>query len=100
MEQEAFTEEQETVCGDPFMDLDNKSVVDDAGQRARAVIAVMTAAAGSGNAEKRLDGSSVGRRPNVDRGFDKGFARLTSHYVGVNSTCEAFKRFRKTNSRW
>jgi hypothetical protein len=51
------------------MDLHDKSFVDNAAQRARAVAAVIIAAAGSGDAEKGLDGSSVGRRPNVDPWF-------------------------------
>jgi hypothetical protein len=54
MEQDAFTKDQGTIFGDPFMDLDDKSVVDDAVQRARAFAAVMAAAAGSGDAEKGL----------------------------------------------
>jgi hypothetical protein len=101
MEQDAFSEEQGTLFGDPFMDLDDKSVVDDAAQRARAVAAIMTAAADGGDAEKALDGSSVGRRPNVNRGFDKGVAHLISDYFGVNPTHEAAKfarRFRMPQS--
>jgi hypothetical protein len=73
MEQDAFTEEQGTPLGDPFLDLDDKCVVDDASHRTRAVAAVMTAATGSGDADDGLDGSS---RP----WFDKGFARLISEY--------------------
>jgi hypothetical protein len=34
MDLDAFTEEQGTLFGDPFMDLDDKFVVDDAEQRA------------------------------------------------------------------
>jgi hypothetical protein len=54
MEQDAFTEDQGTLFGDPFMDLDDISVVDDAAQRARTFTAVMAAAASSGDDEKGL----------------------------------------------
>jgi hypothetical protein len=81
--------------------MDGEFVVDDAALRASAVAAVMTAGADSSEAEKRLGGSSVGRRPNVGRGLDKGFARLNSDYFGVNPTYEAAKfarRFRMPQS--
>jgi hypothetical protein len=95
VEQDAWTEEHVTLFGGPFMDLDEKSVVENAAQRARTVAAVMTAAAGSADAEEGIDSSSVGRRPNVDRGFDKGFAHLASDYFGVNPTYEAAKFARR-----
>jgi hypothetical protein len=76
-------------------------VVDDAAQDGRAVVAAITAASGSCDSENMLGGSSVGRRPNVDRNFDKGFARLTSDSHGVNPTHQAAKfarRFRMPES--
>jgi hypothetical protein len=101
MEQDAFTEEQWECFGDSFTDMDNDCVIDDAAQHTRAVAAVVTAAAGSCDAQKVVGGSSVGRRRNVDRGFDEGFARLNSDYFGVNPTYDAAtfaRRFRMPQS--
>jgi hypothetical protein len=95
------TEEQGTLFRDPLTDMDDECVVGDAAQDGGAVVAAITAAAGSCDYEKMLGGSSVGRRSNADRSFDKGFARLTSDSHGVNPTHEAAKfarRFRMPQS--
>jgi hypothetical protein len=74
MEQDAFTAEQWERFGDPFTDMDDECVIEDATQHTRAVAAVVTAAAGSCDAQKVVGSSSVGRRRNVDGGFEEGFA--------------------------
>jgi hypothetical protein len=60
MEQKAFTEEQGTLFGHPLTNVDDECIVDDAAQRARAVAAVLTAAAGGRDAENVPGGSRVG----------------------------------------
>jgi hypothetical protein len=60
--------------------MDDEFVVDNAALRASAVAAVMTAGADSSEAEKRLGGSSVGRRPNVDPWFGQ---RLCAPQFGL-----------------
>jgi hypothetical protein len=74
------------VFWDPFTDMDDNCVVNDAAQRTRGIASVMTAAVSSSDAEQVLGGSSIGRRPSVDGGFDEVYARLISDYFGVNPT--------------
>jgi hypothetical protein len=101
MEQDAFTEEQWEFFGDPFTDMDDDCVVDGAAQHTRAVAAVVTAAAASCDAQKAIGGSILGRRRNIDRGFDEGFTRINSDYFGVNPAYDAAtfaRRFRMPHS--
>jgi hypothetical protein len=93
------------VFGDPFTDMDDDCVVDGVGdgavQHIRAVAAVMTAAAASCDAQKAIGGSILGRRRNIDRGFDEGFTRINSDYFGVNLAYDAAtfaRRFRMPHS--
>jgi hypothetical protein len=89
MEQDTFTEKQWEFFGDPFTDLDDDCVVDGAAQHTRAVAAVVTAAAASGDAQKAIGGSILGTKRNIDRGFDEGFTRINSIYFGVKPAYDA-----------
>jgi hypothetical protein len=101
MEQGTFTEEKWEFFRDPFTDMDDDCVVDGAALHTIAVAAIKTAAAASCDAQKAIGGSILGRRCDIDRGFDVGFTRINSDYFGVNRAYDAAtfaRRFRMPHS--